>query len=137
MLRRLVVTAALALVPFAGAAAAVPAVAQADDFCTVDPAVTITTPQGNVVTVYLNVGAHGLVHLPALQAVQESAVTVEAAHRNSTEVRLDVFVPADSTGRFNYVASVSSKADGAGTIYVSKQAKAGSIRELEFTLNVA
>ena len=66
-----------------------------EEWCESDPVVLVTTPQGNVVAVYVLTGAQGLEHVPAVLAAEYRYTAAAAAGGASTLVDLDVLVPAD------------------------------------------
>ena len=114
--------------------------AQAAEWCDTDPLLIIRTPDGELVTVYLLVGAWGVVHLPAAQAASllTASEPVEATSGgHALRVTVNVTVPNDLFGSgFPTRAAVSSGPMGTGTIYATAEGTSGSSMRLRFTLPI-
>ena len=74
--------------------AEVSGVAAGAEWCEDDPLVVIETPGGNLVPLYVTVGALGVEHLPAAQLAEISYTAKRTSHGN-TQVKLSVVVRGD------------------------------------------
>jgi hypothetical protein len=125
-------SALMALVPFVGTAGSV----HADDFCTVDPLVTIVTPGGTSVPVHITVSTANVGNLAYLNQVQVVSTNVQSAG-SGTLATVNVSVPANPISNFAYWAIASSQPGGTGTIYGGGGGMAGTTVPVIFYLNVA
>ena len=131
-------TGGLAATLLAGALAARHvAVASADQWCDVDPAVVIATPAGNLVVVFVNTGAYGLTNQPLLLLASMKWTVEPARQGTATLVRLDVTVPNGLLGvRFPTRTTASSGPLGTGTVYAQVSGMSGEPMRATFTLDV-
>ena len=123
------------------ALSAPPAAVQAGaEWCDTDPLVLIRTPGGQIVPIFVLVGARGIEHLPAAQAASllaTSHTTESARGVRATLVTVTVVVPNDLFARgFPTRAAVSGGPLGSGTLYASTEGESGSPMVLRFTLHV-
>jgi hypothetical protein len=136
MVRALLITLAVLL---ALAGAATPARAGAE-WCDTDPLILVWTPGGQVVPLFVLVGARGLVHFPAAQAASLLATshTAESAHGGrATRVTVTVIVPDDLFERgFSTRAAVSTGPLGTGKVYAVVEGTSGKAMVLHFTLPI-
>lgn len=103
-------------------------------WCEVDPAVTITTPDGSQQTVYVDVSALGTDHVSSIEAAQVSYHV--SANPSGTGVVLLVTVPNDEYGsRYATKVDVYSQPNNGGTLLASTDGKAGQPMVLNFTLS--
>ena len=110
------------------------------EWCDTDPLVLIRTPGGQIVPVFVLVGARGLEHLPAAQAASLLATshTVESAGGGrATQVTVTVVVPDDIFERnFPTRAAISSGPLGSGNVHASGEGESGKPMTLSFTLHI-
>jgi hypothetical protein len=108
----------------------------AAEWCEGDPLVMLTTPQGNVVPVYVSEYAHGAQYQPNLAGtIITSAATRTRA--GGTQFDLYVKVPeATITGYFATRAVASTAPNGAGAIYDTASGRSGRAMHLQFTVAV-
>ncbi len=112
----------------------------AAEWCDTDPLLLIRTPDGQLVSVYVLVGALGAEHLPAAQAASllTTSDTVETtAGGRATRVTVTVVVPDDLLGSgFPTRAATSTGPLGTGTVYATAEGISGAPMTLRFTLDV-
>lgn len=112
--------------------------AAAVDWCDVDPAVVIKTPEGNREVVYVTVGVLGREYKQAAQTAKVDHVATPSQFRGrtvGTMVHLTVFVSHDRyPSAFPTRATVSSRPKGEGHVYGYTEGRSGSAMVLQFTL---
>jgi|SRR6266542_4274689 len=113
-------------------------VARADDYwCEGDPAVTIRTPTGNTVVVYLTLRALGTEHAAALRDATETYTVQAVSNAPATDVELQVSIPDDQyASGFPTVSTASTQPFGGGTVLDSEPGKSGQMTKLRFRLDV-
>jgi hypothetical protein len=132
-MRRLLTALTAGLLLLAGTVA--PALA-GDTWCDIDPVVTLTTPAGHQVTVFV-VDRGPIEHAVSLLYPYITVYTQPARGGTATDVTLDIVVPNDSFGSDYAVASeVWSGPDKLGVRYDAQSGVAGQTIRLRFTLNV-
>ncbi len=106
--------------------------------CLWDPPVSITTPAGNVVTVYLEVATSSTSDLPYLQQVT-SSYTAQRAYAGGypvTQVALTVLVPNSPSGTFSLGEGVFSSSHlNPSSRLVSQVTSSGVFTTLQFSLS--
>ncbi len=134
--RSFCMTAGAALLSAAWAAS----VRAAEEWCTFDPAMVLTTPHGNEVVVYVAQSGQGLQHLGDLQA---ATLSYSSTGRNlsgrhddtATQFHIFVTVPSDPIdGTFATMVQVSSGPNASGTIYATAQGPSGTTLDAVFTV---
>jgi hypothetical protein len=112
----------------------------AAEWCDTDPLLIIRTPDGQLVPVFLLVGALGAQHLPAALVASILAVgePVEVMGTlPAIEATVTVTVPDDLFGRgFPTRAIVSSGPLGSGTAYAATEGTSGAPMTLRFALPI-
>jgi hypothetical protein len=111
----------------------------AAEWCDTDPLVVIVTPAGNLVPVYVLVGALGIQHLAAAQAASllVATDTAAAAGGRATRVTLTVRVPNDLFASGFPVRSAASTGPlETGLVYADTDGVGGNPMMLRFTLDV-
>lgn len=112
----------------------------AAEWCDTDPLLLIRTPGGQLVPVFILVGAQGAEHLPAAQAASllaTSDATEATAGGRATRVTVTVVVPNDPFGQgFPTRAAASTGPLGTGTVYATAERVAGAPMTLRFTLAI-
>ena len=112
----------------------------ASDWGDTDPVVTVQTPAGNVVPVYVLIGVLGAEHLPSAQAasiVNTTYLVRAKTGGDATGVRLHILIPDDSFGSgFPTRATASSGPMGGGIVYDRSEGTSGVEPVLVFTLDV-
>jgi hypothetical protein len=110
------------------------------EWCDTDPLILISTPGGQIVPVFILVGALGLEHLPAAQAASLLATshTVKSTRGGlATSVTVTVEVPDDLFARgFPTRAAISSGPLGSGKVYADTEGKSGTPMTLSFTIPI-
>lgn len=110
------------------------------EWCDTDPLIIIRTPGGQLVPVFIVVGARGLEHLPAAQAASLLATshTVQSARGgHATRVTVTVTVPDDLFERnFPTRASISTGPLGSGKVHATAEGRSGTSMDLQFTLPI-
>lgn len=132
-MKRLTRAALLSLLLLGGAASAVHA---GDEWCDTDPGLVIKTPAGSTVVLHLTNGALGSQHTAALQQAAVSYVATPAQGGASTDVAVTVLISPDSAGIFGVRSTVSSDANGGGTVYDTETGISGTPMVLSFRLSV-
>lgn len=118
-----------------GAQLVAPGASAGAQWCDTDPVVVIITPRGAIVPIFVNNGAQGAEHLPAV-LLASMKYTVEPAS-SGTLVHLDVVVPNDLFGKgFTTRSVVSTGPLGTGIVYATAYGVSGKAMHLDFTLNV-
>ncbi len=106
--------------------------------CLWDPPVSITTPAGNVVTVYLELTTSSSSNLGYLQQVT-SSYTAQRAHSGGypvTQVALTVLVPNSPSGTFKLGEGVFSSSHlNASSLLVGQPTSSGVLTTLNFSLS--
>jgi len=133
-----VVLIALAVLVAAGWQAA-PAQAAAE-WCDTDPLLLIVTPGGQIIPVFVLVGARGPEHLLSAQAaslLMTSQTTRSVDGGRATQITVTVVVPNDLFGRgFPTRAAVSSGPLGSGIIHADSDGQSGAPMTMRFTLPI-
>jgi hypothetical protein len=110
------------------------------EWCDTDPLILIRTPDGQIVLVFILVGARGLEHLPAAQAASLLATshTVESTSGGrATQVTVTVEVPDDLFERgFPTRAAITSGPLGSGKVHADTEGKSGQPMILRFTIPI-
>lgn len=110
---------------------AVPVASANQEWCTDDPPRALLTPHGNVVLVFVTLGAHGDQYLPDLtQGLVNTTSSAQSATRGGvagTLFTLTVHIPSDLLlGGFATQGITSSGALGTGTIYATSTGASGA-----------
>jgi hypothetical protein len=124
-------------VPLAGVPLGATVASAGDEWCEVDPLVTVVTPRGNRLDVHVTNFGLGAQYLPL---VEQASITYSVATpkgRTGTQVKVDVLIPkgTDSSGKdvkFPTRSVVSSGEHGQGVIYARGEGQAGSAIKMEF-----
>jgi hypothetical protein len=110
-----------------------------DGWCDTDPILVVQTPAGNLVPVYVNVGAQSLLYTPntLLGALVMSYTAVPTSGGSATKVTVSVTVPtlplaADKS--FRTRVTVSTGAFGTGTVYSYTSGVSGKAMTSTFKL---
>jgi hypothetical protein len=114
-----------------------PLAVASDGWCDTDPILVIYTPAGNLVPVYVNVGAQSLLLTPnaLLGALLMSYTTVAASGGAATSVTVVVTVPSSLLDQsFRTRDTVSTGAFGTGTIYAQGSGVSGEPMTATFQL---
>ena len=111
------------------------------EWCDTDPLVLVTTPDGDVIPVYVLIGVRGAEHLSAaLAATLFTAVgePVEATGSGRAfRVTITVTVPDDAfASGFPTRAAASTGPLGIGTVYATTEKTSGAPMTLRFTLDI-
>ena len=131
---RFLLSAILAFALLVGLAPDVDAGAQ---WCEADPLVTITTPSGNTVPVYVTNGAQGEEHLPAVLAAKMDYTVQATDGGQATLVRMTVLIADDHfETHFATRSVVSTGPLKTGTIYATATGHSGQAMHLAFKLDV-
>ena len=112
-----------------------PVATASSQWCDTDPLLSITTPQGSVVPVYVTNSGNGVEHLAAVQAAQLSYTVSPEANGMKTLVTVTVLVPNDAFGPFAVKSTVSSGPSATGRIYSSVAGASGHALKLTFVLD--
>lgn len=112
-----------------------PVATASSQWCEVDPHLSITTPRGSVVQVYVTNAGNGVEHLAAVQAAQLNYTVSPSANGMKTLVNVTVFVPNDALGPFAVKSTVSSGPLATGTTYSSVAGASGHAMKLTFVLD--
>jgi hypothetical protein len=134
-LRRIVVAVVLGCCLLLSAQLAAPGASAGAQWCDTDPVVVIITPSGVLVPLFVNNGAQGVEHQPAvlLASMPYTVTPVDGG----TEVHLNVTVPNDLFARgFPTRSVVSTGPLGTGTVYATAYGVSGKPMQLTFTLDV-
>ncbi len=109
-----------------------------NEWCDTDPLLVIQTPAGNLVPVYVDVGAQSSAY-----TVDTLASSLQMAYRASsasngaaTLVQVYVTVPTLGVSSFATRELVSSGALNTGTLYAQTQGTSGQTMTATFSLNV-
>lgn len=106
------------------------------EWCDTDPLVLIRTPHGALVPVFVNTGAQGVLHQPAV-LLASMTYTVSPAPGGGTLVHLSVVVPDDLIASSFPTRTVASTGPlGTGRIYHSSYGVSGEAMMLVFTLGI-
>ena len=108
-----------------------------DGWCDSDPILVIRTPAGNLVPVYVNVGAQNLLFTPDTligATVISYTVAPEKNGKPGTNATVSVFVPTLIFQAFAIRNTISTGAFGTGVVYAYGTGTAGSILTLTFDL---
>jgi hypothetical protein len=134
-MRRVVTTLALSISLLAAAQLVAPRASAGAQWCDTDPAVVIITPKGAIVPVFVNNGAQGIEHLPAVLLASMTYTVVPAP--GGTLVHLVVVVPNDLFAKGYTTRSVASTGPlGTGIVYAKAAGVSGKAMQLDFTLQV-
>ena len=109
---------------------AVPIASANQEWCSGDPPRALLTPHGNVVLVFVTLGAAGDQYLPDLaQGLVNTTATAQSATRKGvpgTMFTLTVHIPSDLLlGGFATQGITSAGALGTGTIYATSSSASG------------
>lgn len=108
-----------------------------EEWCDTDPLVTVVTPAGNVVPVFVLTGAAGLQHLPAAQVAAYDHEVTPADGGKGTAVTLRVTVPTLLAGEpFPTRATASTGPLGTLTVLDRSEGTSGQAMVLRFKLAV-
>lgn len=119
--------------------ALLPAVASADEWCSVDPPIYIETGTGEVVVLHVTMFAHGAQHLPTLELAKiDYDSRPNRQNPRDTDVFVQVTVPNDRFAKKFPVKSVVSALEWAkGTVYSHVVGKSHETMEHRFVLPAA
>ena len=134
-LRRVVAAVVLGCCLLLTAQLTAPSASAGAQWCDTDPVVVIVTPGGALVPLFVNNGAQGAVHLPAVLLARMPYTVAPIA--GGTEVHLSVTVPNDLFAKgFPTRSVVSTGPLGTGTIHAAAYGVSGQPMLLTFTLDV-
>ncbi|HEX2036216.1 MAG TPA: hypothetical protein VHS99_18700 [Chloroflexota bacterium] len=106
-----------------------------ETWCEVDPLVTITTPAGNRVVLYL-LNAGPVDHAPQLLLARVSHTAKRAENGTGTEVTINVQMTDSDGHRHRVDSSVWGGPLRTGKLYSQRSGKLGHLVRHEFTLDV-
>jgi hypothetical protein len=130
MLRRVVIGVVAGLFM---AGTAVPA--EAAEWCTDDPALSLAAPHASKITLYVTEGVMGSAHLDALRKAHIDHKIRPGKAPHSLHVTVHGNIPSDRFGSFSTLLIVSSRPFGAGTVYGSTRGVGGKPMQLSFDLS--
>jgi hypothetical protein len=108
-----------------------------EQWCDGDPLVTIQTPGGNLVPVYVTSSAPGNEHLPSVLSARISYHADAVSAGTATLVRMEVLVPDDLSGaQFSTRTAASSGPLRTGALWATASGQSGQAMQMVFTLNV-
>ena len=112
-------------------------VASADEWCDIDPGLSVHTPGGNVVVVHIvNSGPTG--HMGELASAKIDYTAEPAAGGAATQVTVTVLIDAGKNGQSYPVGTAArSGANQSGALYAQTTGNAGTAMTLSFQLGVA
>ena len=116
-------------------AALAPSAGATEQWCEDDPLVIVRTPRGNLVPVYVNNGAKGLEHLPAVLAARIRYTAQPAI--GGTLVSMDVTIPDDwFDDHFDTRTAVTTGPANTGTRLAAASGYSGEAMRVQFKLKV-
>jgi hypothetical protein len=112
-----------------------PPASAANTWSDTDPLEVITTPAGNQVPVYVNIGVEGTQHLASAQAASITYAVQPVQAGRATSVTVTVLVTCDGLDSpYRTRTYPSSQPFGAGTLYGTVYAFCGQRMTVQFTL---
>jgi hypothetical protein len=113
-----------------------PVALASDGWCDTDPILVIHTPAGQLVPVYVMVGAQSLWFTPdtLLGSVVLSYTAVPSSNGSATHVKMGVTVPQLLVQSFKTRDTVSTGVFGTGTVYAYADGVSGSTTTLSFQI---
>jgi hypothetical protein len=112
-------------------------VGAAEYFCDWDPPVLVSTPGGNLETVYVSVWTSSYLNIGLPVASYTATRGYDAGGSPVTNVDMAVYVPAGLLWRFKTVSQVSTGLLGGGSVLATASGNSGSTTHLRFTLHKA
>jgi hypothetical protein len=119
------------------AATQAPVALASDGWCDTDPILVIHTPAGNLVPVFVTVGAQSLLFTPntLLGSLAVSYTAVPTGDGTATSVTVNVSVPPSPLAQsFATRDAVSTGAFGSGTVYARATGVSGTTTTSRFQL---